>query len=257
MTMLTTTPTTTLRRHAQKRLSKHAFPLESALVASLCENSGQLASSGGGTHLRREWALGHRIADVAIYSLEPLPASHALLHQLTKLGTPELLVLSHFLNKPKSLVELRQEVFMREGELDKVVSRLASAGLIRLENTGRLAPSEWVQWIPKDLHFIEAKIEDWREAIEQARYYQSYGDSASVALPASFSDRADVIEACKRAGVGLILVGAQNTTQTVLSPKAGPPLPSPRKIACHLQILRRHMLDFLHGRSIQSAAVCG
>ncbi len=244
-----------LRRHAQKRLWKHAFPLESALVESLCQNSGQLASSGTGAHLRREWVLGHRVADVAIYRLENLPVADALLRKLTKLVTPELLVLSHFMNEPKNLASLRQEVFMREGELEKVVDKLAINGLIRLEKDGRFFPSEWVQWIPKDLHFIEAKIENWREAIEQALYYQDYADSVSIALPASFSDRADVFEACKQAGVGLILVGTHNATWSALSPRSMPSPPTPRKTACLLQILRRHMLDFLHGRSIQPATV--
>jgi hypothetical protein len=194
---------------------------------------------------------------VAIYRLEGLPVSDALLRKLTKLGTPELLVLSHFMSGPKNLMDLHQEVFMREGELEKVVDKLAKAGLVQLNDSGCFFPSEWVKWVPKDLHFIEAKIENWREAIEQAKYYQDYADSVSIALPASFSDRADVFEACREAGVGLILVGAQNTTWNVLPSRLAPPLPTPRKTACLLQILKRHMLDFLNGRPIQPATVQG
>jgi hypothetical protein len=97
---------------------------------------------------------------------------------------------------------------------------------------------------------VEAKMEDWQEALEQALYYRSFADAVSIALPVSFQGHREVAEACRNSHVGLLFVPVEGP---ILIEAKAPQVPqhiATRKTQCSVQILKRLVLDSRHAKPI-------
>lgn len=248
--------------NAKRREEKYAFGREADMVLSmrdqwarrgvLLENTEAWPST---VYVKREWPLGGRIADLAIFAIrEDWDPSTRVMRRIGGLTGTELAVLARLVEIPMSLDQLSQSVFVRAGVLECTVKGLLASELLQEAGESVLRPaSEWLPWLPHSLHFLEAKLEDWPEAIAQAAFYRAFADHASVALPATFEQREDVHRACEDAGVGLVLISATGTGQIALGPPKVEASVATRKIQCALQLLRRAVLDSLHGVSIRTA----
>lgn len=247
-------------RHATRRLAKHQFRKESDLVRALSARFEDLfdaleAFPGHAVepHLLREWQVGRRLADMLAFGMKPgwAAATTNYLRPLARLTLADSMVLAHLVRCPMGLRDLKQMVFMQEGELEALLVSLMRNQLIIEGSDGVLSPaSDWVQWVPHSLHLVEAKIEDWREALSQADYYRSFADAVSIALPMSFSGRVDVADACRAAGVGLILVPVDGPPRTEVKAQQIPDQTATRKLQCSMQVIKRLMLNSTHANSI-------
>lgn len=246
---------------SSRRLRQHRFCKESDLVRALVSERDSLfdAMDAFPSHpvipfLKREWPLGRRIADLLAFSMkvgwEGAVAPDLL--SVALLGWTELAVLAHFVRRSMSPDELRECVFMRAGELDALVGSLLRKQVLTSGPGGVLSASDgWLRWLPGTIHLVEAKIEDWSGALEQAEYYRAFADSVSLALPMSFAGKHAVIEACRNSDVGLLLVAPD---QAPIIAHRAPQIAyteAPRKAHLSLQLLKRLVLDYSHAHPVQ------
>lgn len=70
---------------------------------------------------------------------------------------------------------------------------------------------------------IEAKLKQWRRALEQAQTYLVFAHEAYIAMPSSTALRADVVAHCAAAGVGVLAVDADAKVSCALKAPSSPP----------------------------------
>jgi|SRR5690242_3278391 len=68
---------------------------------------------------------------------------------------------------------------------------------------------------------VEAKLERWSEAIQQARHYLTFANRAYIAIPAHRAKASNKVrQECRKAGVGLVAVGKREASVLVRAPRA-------------------------------------
>lgn len=257
-------PDAFLSSTSSRRLRQHHFRNEDDLVEALTvewmtlfDAVESFPSYPVTPMLRTEWPIGRRIADLMAFSME-MNWEDSILSELQRLSktTPmELAVLAHFVDHPSSPDLLRESVFMGVGELERIVDALVRKQILTTGHEGLLKPNSWCRFLPKSIHLVEAKIEDWREAIGQAIYYRGFADSVSVALPISFERHLSLLEACNGSGVGLLLVPPDGIPVVAVKARQIPCAEASRKAHLSLQILKRLVVDFLHAHSVRSTTI--
>lgn len=243
---------------SDRRLAKHQFRKEADLVSKLSIRWGCLFDAlevfpqyAVEPHIKLEWSVGRRIADLVAFAMRPgwQDSASEVLHALARLAFADSMVLAHINQVPMKMERLKQTVFMMDGEVEAIVASLQSKQLISKSPDGIISPAgDWTQWLPHSLHFVEAKMDDWREAIEQSVYYQTFADAVSVALPMSFEGREDVAGACRTAGVGLVFVPVDGPLRIGVKAQNIHMNNTVRKTQCSMQIMRRVVLDFLNAK---------
>jgi hypothetical protein len=241
-------------------LAKHQFQKEANLVRALSTRFEDLFDAlevfpahTVEPHLLREWQVGRRLADLLAFAMKPgwEAATRGVLRPLARLSVADSMVLAHLIRRPMGLRDLKQTVFMQDGELELLLASLMRRQLIS-EGFDRVyhPAGDWAQWLPDSLHLVEAKMEDWYKALDQAVYYRSFADAVSIALPMSFSGRVDVADACRTSGIGLILVPADGPARIEVKAPQVPDQAATRKLQCSIQVFKRLMLNLTHANSI-------
>lgn len=137
--------------------------------------------------------------------------------------------------------QLAARLYLRPEIVNRALTRLEQLGLIEGIPDGpwgTFRATDWKNALPTSLHLIEAKLDDWEQAIGQAANYRRFADASSVALPLSFAERADVYSACEAKGVGLILLHADGEGFQAVEPKGPEPRWQAIKQQSYLEILR-------------------
>lgn len=241
--------------HADRRLAKHSFGWEAGLVEVLCAQAGRFSLRPGHHEVRTEWAVSNRIADVAMSTFISQPRLDSRLKSLSRLTMVELAVLAGLVDGACNVNQLATGLYLRPAIVDRALERLKQLGLIELmvnSTWGTFRAADWKDALPTSLHLIEAKLDDWEQAIGQASNYRRFADGASVALPLSFVGRADVYAACEAKGVGLILLQADGDGFQAVAPAA--PEPRWQRIRCqsYVEILRDFVLKNAYATSLHS-----
>ena len=231
--------------NALRREVRHAFGREAEMVRTMLARGLRIDSNLEHTHLVREWTLGTHIADLAIFTIPDFPLLPQALRKLGSISHLEMAVLGEVVQGCGTPEEIAMSLFLRPLDLHAALGRLTRHGLVQNEASGRLSV-EWSAWVPRGIHLIEAKLEDWQEAVAQAVYYRTFADFASVALPVTFSSHLEAFKTCVNSGVGLILVDAHGGTEVALAAPKVPPRESIRRMTCSLRLLRRVLLDATH-----------
>lgn len=103
---------------------------------------------------------------------------------------------------PRSLDEIANRLGWPAASVQRRLPSLLRAGAVARTSTGRLVRHPDLVAVGR-LHAFEAKVKDWRRALDQARRYRLWADTASVALPRLPSGGADVRYEITRIGIGL------------------------------------------------------
>lgn len=178
------------------------FPLEEDLV----DRFAPLVPSVFGTHsaqYRREVELGARIADIVAWSA-PVPAPTDGLAPLRRVTVGDLGILAHLLERPLTARSLAERTHADAEAVQVRLRFLDHWGLVSCDRSA-YAVGVWADELPTEVLAVEAKLEDWRTAVEQAAYYARFADAAWVLLPSDAAAVEDAKRACREVGVGLLL----------------------------------------------------
>lgn len=178
-------------------LKAFAPPLESRLVARLCELLPTTRLAPRGTIIRRELVVGGSVADVVLL----LPSTRRPQFP-PGLSAGECVFLSRVRRNGSATID----IFANGSRGSRSVRRLFESGLLQQDDSGAVsATTRW--WGSRSVIAIEGKLLRWRDALEQASKYRAYADEAYVALPESTISQAQSnICAFLTAGVGLLSV---------------------------------------------------
>ena len=136
--------------------------------------------------------LARRLAvDVAPLTYEP---DAAILTALAPRAARDVDDVASRLGWPSSSVKRRLPTLLRSGAVART-------------STGRLVRHPDVVPVGR-IHAFEAKVRDWRRALQQARKYRLWADTSSVVLPRLPRSSMNVEEEITRLGIGLGVDGA-------------------------------------------------
>jgi DNA-binding MarR family transcriptional regulator len=159
--------------------------------------------------LLEEQLLHNRIADLVLVRVD-VEAVRARLEGgwLRPLRLNELRVLNALRpDRPASVRAVAQRVRVEPASVAKILRRLAGDGFIAREAAGGYRRLATVRAIAQRVISFEAKREDPRGALLQARGHRAWADETYIACDARYTERFDALrEQCIRVGVGLFEV---------------------------------------------------
>lgn len=101
---------------------------------------------------------------------------------------------------------ITRRLFTRAPDVQTALRRLKRAGIVKETRVGTYAVETDFS-CKFEVHAVEAKLNRWRSAVEQAKTYLRFSDRSFVALPASVIERnRNIAATCEREGIGLIAV---------------------------------------------------
>lgn len=140
---------------------------------------------------------------------------------LKKLSMQQLDVLSIFMTNHKGISIQRVSKILRM-EPDKVreiyLERFLELELIRRDSRYTYSSTDWVEVNPLYVVAIEAKLNKWKDALEQGIYNHKFADYSYVALDGSFNLKQSIVDKFIEANVGLISVSTENSISIVFEP---------------------------------------
>lgn len=158
-------------------------------------------ASGRKFVIRHEVGVGRNIADVVMFLLPDNPGPLFSL----RLSASESVIVSLLRNAKSLLIsEIATSVGQTEKQFLQSIARLIRAGGLIVDGMEiRIADS----WPPLKIIAYEAKLTDWREALDQASDYLNFADESYVVLPSAHIVRAlSHPELFKERRVGIISV---------------------------------------------------
>jgi hypothetical protein len=142
---------------------------------------------------------------------------------LCKLSFFECAVVSQLVRRGAlEIKQLERALFARSSNVHRAVSRLENSGLISVrESECRIRKGVFSG--ARNVVSIEAKLNRWKEALDQAKTYRNFSNSAYVALPEEKIRKTPAILAkCVMNGVGLLAVGFGRCTVVFRAPRWNP-----------------------------------
>ena len=193
------------------------FRSEADLVAHLLGLlPGYIGGRAPNWRLAVEVNVGARIADVVVATWHG-----AMRWQPRALSIRECVVLAVLRQGgPTKVDALEYHCGLRNGEFRaRDLDRLIAEGLVKTGRCGLLSTAErWADRIR--IIAIEAKLEEWRKALDQAQVYARYADVAYVAMPAGHS-HGNMTEAFSSKRVGLLSVGTESIREHIPARRFG------------------------------------
>ncbi len=187
------------------------FPSESALVDCLKDAMSEVVDRASPHVMTVEFPLGRRSVDIAYAEFPCLDgltdADFAI--SLSNLSGSEMLVLARFASGRRVNRHLLLQHFWIDWQTlkERFLDGLVGAGLLRQYGEATFEPTEWVSFLPTRVMTVEAKLTDWRDALQQASYNRAYTSDSYVAFPASETARIEQsLHAFRAARVGVALV---------------------------------------------------
>lgn len=108
----------------------------------------------------------------------------------------------------------------------KQIRDLVRWGFMTELDDGKVQPSKEIQnQIPTRTVAFEAKLSDWKRAVEQAKNYRRFTHTSWVVMPEKFGEHELLISSCKTAKVGLAVFGPKGVTKVVPAPIANDTIP--------------------------------
>ena len=213
------------------------FSKEADLVATFLP--GVCPASAGQVRAFREWPVGHRIADVAVMHFDSAPSLTETGRQLLRLEYPYLRVLAELLIRPLREQSLAMRLIMSVAQVARSLAALLRRGLVSRSPNGAFAVEGWASSLPGRVILYEAKLTDWRCAVEQAVFYRSFATESFVAMPSAMQPRRELRAQCKRQGVGLLFVEPTGALIVSVRPTADRPRSSATHNAVRLHLYQR------------------
>lgn len=108
----------------------------------------------------------------------------------------------------------------------KQIRNLVRWGFMTELENGKIETAKTIQKkLPTRTVAFEAKLKDWKKAVEQAKNYRRFTHSSWVIMPETFSDHELLISSCQRATVGLAVLGPDGVRKIVPAPIATDTIP--------------------------------
>lgn len=129
-------------------------------------------------------------------------------------------VVRSLLTGEMTMTSLSRALYIPEPKLRVVVDELTSSGLVRFGQDGMLRVKSRRFWSSTDLVAVEAKLERWKEAIDQALSYRCFAERVAIAIPEStyLDNPHEILDRTRRCGVGLC-IARPNESRWVVRPR--------------------------------------
>lgn len=186
-----------------------AFETERELQAVLADHASVLGVHGAQIRTRREMPMGASIPDLMLVSFDRIPAQSIV---RVRWSYPHAFVISE-LRRVAILHRdtITRRMFERRERVDRLIDELIDAGALEETTSGSVRLAAELRSLDSQVVAVEAKLSRWTDALEQAISYAPFADRSIVAMDAGRIDvgRADLTQAFRRAGIGLVLVGSE------------------------------------------------
>ena len=171
-----------------------------------------------------ELPVNNRVVDIAAAPIDQqlLTCSDQVLKILGKLSMVQLDVLSLFVGQRKvSIQRLSKRTFLSPEKLHSdYLDVFDDYGLIERESRYSYVASNWVDVLPPYIVAIEAKLNRWQEALEQARSNKSFANISIVVLSkAQLNITSTLRHAYQNDGIGLLTVTDSGEIETIVLPR--------------------------------------
>lgn len=197
------------------------FRRERDLVASMSEAIPQLLRLRHNQHVRvlTEVPIGTVIPDMLIgvwgsqWPPEDLGLTYVEAHILAEVER----------HGPIDVVTLRSRIHLTDTAATRALARLEKVRAVARRRTGQVYARRKHPLGKVEVVAIEAKLRRWRDALRQARAYQSFANRSFVVLDESqVRNEPEMLEAFNDASVGLWLRTTVSTAQAVAAPRLEP-----------------------------------
>jgi DNA-binding Lrp family transcriptional regulator len=126
-----------------------------------------------------------------------------------------------YANAPTTLADIAASMFCEPSDVLERIRALRRRRLVvQIGEHFSLSPRAFPMGVR--VIAIEAKLKDWRRAIEQAKSYLDFAHESYVAMPSGIAQRSVLTAACAAVGVGLLAVDAGGNVSCVLRSSATP-----------------------------------
>jgi hypothetical protein len=205
-------------RHSAK---SESFRAESELQQYLAEWNWIAFLGRRAVRLRREMPIGGCIPDLVVVGFGATPPERLWPRRWTYRHAH---VVATLRRRSLRLKTLAARCFDSPERLQPVVTDLLLNGTLRESKTGVLALSKRIRGLKAEVVAVEAKLERWSDALEQARSYRGFSNRVIVAMDAERAPRSKrVLRRFAQAGIGLWRVSARGI-EVLLQPR-------PRRVA--------------------------
>ncbi|MBI9042915.1 MAG: hypothetical protein JEZ06_00430 [Anaerolineaceae bacterium] len=174
-----------------------------------------------------EVPLTYKVADIGFAPFSTIDLNLSAMKSLINLRSKELWLLAYWI--------LGNEIeYSRNTEV--LIEHLLKWKIIKISDNHEFMISSWFRSHFGPLFMVELKISRWKEALEQAIFYQQMSDYSSVVLDASCIYSVP-IEKFEKNGIGLF-IASQNTIQNLVKPQLSPGMSVQQRILNQLSVLK-------------------
>lgn len=228
----------------------NTFNLEADLVTIVIDEIDNLVKNTTAVFKKQEWYIGRRIADIAICGFNSWPLPSSLPKSIKRLNYYDIHIIANLFDRPLRLFTISERVKSSTIKVRKSLDKLKRSELVDQTNAGAYHLTDWRCFIPSQIITIEAKLQDWKTAIQQASYHKKFSDFSYIAMPSKKCTNENLTNSCKEFGIGLISVF--NKSKSTLSIKAQRNCTnnSPQRDIAALSLLQTSMKEASHATAV-------
>jgi predicted transcriptional regulator len=128
-----------------------------------------------------------------------------------------------FQRGPQTSESISEALYSRPSTVVPALSRLEKAGAVQKRGTGEFDIIQDTLPLDTLVTSIEAKLQDWREAVQQAKAYGRFSNYSYIALPRAIANESEEARStCLAEGVGLISVSSRRL-EIIVKPQMNKP----------------------------------
>ncbi len=228
----------------------NTFDLEADLVTVLIDEIDNLVRNTTAGFKKQEWYIGRRIADIAICGFKSTPSPNSLPKSIKRLNYYDLHIIAHLFDRALRLLTISERVKSSMIKVRESLSRLKRSKLVDQTNAGAYYLTDWKCFIPSEIITIEAKLHDWKTAIQQASYYKKFSDFSYIAMPSKKCTNENLTNSCKELGIGLISVFNKSKSTLSIKAKRNCTNNSPQRDIAALSLLQTFMKEANHATAV-------
>ncbi len=228
----------------------NTFDLESDLVAVLIDKIDDLVRNTTAGFKKQEWYIGRRIADIAICGFKSTPPPNSLPKLIKRLNYYDIHIIAHLFDRPLRLLTISERVKSSTIKVQKSLGKLKRSELVDQTNAGAYHLTDWRCFIPSKIITIEAKLQDWKTAIQQASYHKKFSDFSYIAMPSKKCTNENLTDSCKELGIGLISVFNKSKSTLSIKAKRNCASNSPQRDIAAMSLLQAFMKEACHATAL-------
>jgi len=230
--------------------NSNTFKLEADLVTILIDKIDNLVKNTTAVFTKQEWYIGRRIADIAICGFNSTPLPNSLPKSIKRLNYYDVHIIAHLFNRPLRLLTISERVKSSTIKVQKSLGKLKRSELVDQTSAGAYHLTDWRCFIPSKIITIEAKLQDWKTAIQQASYHKKFSDFSYIAMPSKKCTNENLTDSCKELGIGLISVFNKSKSTLSIKAKRNCASNSPQRDIAAMSLLQAFMKEACHATAV-------